>query len=54
MTDRQLEECLRLLSEAQRFIEGQNRPYNRLSKVRGISDTGKEEKIENLGIKTIF
>lgn len=36
MTDRQLEECLRLLSEVQGLIRGQNRPYNRLSKVRSI------------------
>ncbi len=36
MTDRQLDECLRLLSEAQTLIRGQNKPYNRLSRVKCI------------------
>ena len=36
MTERQVEECLRLLTEAQMLIRGQNKPYNKLSRVKSI------------------
>lgn len=34
MTARQLDECLRLLSEAQMLIKGQNKAYNKISRAK--------------------
>lgn len=34
MTERQLDECLRLLTEAQMLIRGQNKAYNKISRAK--------------------
>lgn len=46
MTERQVDECLRLLAEAQVLIKGQNRPYNKISRVKSILMRSRRRKLK--------